>query len=128
MANHILKLSNVTELKESQLQQSPQDVLTQLRVKYQHQLIVFIDRLSDVDNPSNPPEPPSTELTRALATLHHICSTKKQELLKAVRLALILVHTAFIALFLSLQPFDTVNTLVAVTDLISEHKKKYSAN
>ena len=89
VANHIVKLSNVTELKDSQLQhQSPPDVLTQLRIKYQQQLIDFIDRLSDVENASDPPEPPSTELTRALATLHHICSINKQQLLKAVSASL----------------------------------------
>ncbi|KAF9413307.1 hypothetical protein HW555_008423 [Spodoptera exigua] len=85
------------------------EVVNPFILKNKERMVVFLDQLSNVPDPGNPP--PNTnnnfDIAKELATLHHICVSHLTELQGLAKT----------------QP--AIRKLVTVTEMLTKHKHKY---
>lgn len=105
VANCLIKLANLTEAKEAHM-----EVINPFIRDNQQRMVMFLDELSNVPDVPNTPDCPSADIARSLATVHQICVLHLKELQE-------MSYT---------KPF--LKTLVAVTEMLTNHKKHYISN
>ncbi|CAH2982219.1 unnamed protein product [Chilo suppressalis] len=102
-------LQNLANLIEFGAKEPYMEVVNPFILKNKERMVVFLDQLSNVPDPGNPP--PNTnnnfDIAKELATLHHICVSHLTELQGLGRS----------------QP--AIRKLVTVTEMLTKHKHKY---
>ncbi|KAL0821021.1 hypothetical protein ABMA28_005670 [Loxostege sticticalis] len=102
-------LQNLANLIEFGAKEPYMEVVNPFILKNKERMVVFLDQLSNVPDPGNPP--PNTnnnfDIAKELATLHHICVSHLTELQGLAKT----------------QP--AIRKLVTVTEMLTKHKHKY---
>uniref|UniRef100_A0A2H1VI96 SFRICE_007951 n=1 Tax=Spodoptera frugiperda TaxID=7108 RepID=A0A2H1VI96_SPOFR len=102
-------LQNLANLVEFGAKEPYMEVVNPFILKNKERMVVFLDQLSNVPDPGNPP--PNTnnnfDIAKELATLHHICVSHLTELQGLAKT----------------QP--AIRKLVTVTEMLTKHKHKY---
>ncbi|XP_059056111.1 ras GTPase-activating protein 1 [Achroia grisella] len=102
-------LQNLANLIEFGAKEPYMEVVNPFILKNKERMVVFLDQLSNVPDPGNPP--PNTnnnfDIAKELATLHHICVSHLTELQALAKT----------------QP--AIRKLVTVTEMLTKHKHKY---
>lgn len=102
-------LQNLANLVEFGAKEPYMEVVNPFILKNKERMVVFLDQLSNIGDPGNPP--PNTnnnfDIAKELATLHHICVSHLTELQGLAKT----------------QP--AIRKLVTVTEMLTKHKHKY---
>ncbi|XP_063368030.1 ras GTPase-activating protein 1 [Cydia amplana] len=102
-------LQNLANLVEFGAKEPYMEVVNPFILKNKERMVVFLDQLSNMQEPGN--APPSSnnnlDIAKELATLHHICVS----------------HLAELQTLAKTQP--AIRKLVTVTEMLTKHKHKY---
>ncbi|KAL4710967.1 hypothetical protein ACJJTC_017932 [Scirpophaga incertulas] len=101
-------LQNLANLIEFGAKEPYMEVVNPFILKNKERMVVFLDQLSNVPEPGNPPPISNNfDIAKELATLHHICMSHLSELQGLAKT----------------QP--AIRKLVTVTEMLTKHKHKY---
>ncbi|XP_028159848.1 ras GTPase-activating protein 1-like [Ostrinia furnacalis] len=102
-------LQNLANLIEFGAKEPYMEVVNPFILKNKERMVVFLDQLSSVPDPGNPPPNSNNnfDIAKELATLHHICVSHLTELQGLAKS----------------QP--AIRKLVTVTEMLTKHKHKY---
>ncbi|XP_061379479.1 ras GTPase-activating protein 1 [Danaus plexippus] len=102
-------LQNLANLIEFGAKEPYMEVVNPFILKNKERMVVFLDQLSSVQDPGNPPPNSNNnfDIAKELATIHHICVSHLAELQNLAK-----TQTA-------------IRKLVTVTEMLTKHKHKY---